>query len=242
MVVRFMVLRLKHMLLRPLLCLPPLQFYPLRHSHLAGLHLLECHRSLLRFLQGCRQCGLLLFLSCPKLIFIFKNSPGFAVPPGFPPDTIPPFPLPLSGARPPFPPPFLPPGTSPPGFPGFSPPGPAVPPGSGSVPGASPPPPPKFVPASNTNHNLSIPTSTPSALTGMPAPPAAQGDVIPQSTPAIPLSPPVQPKGHAQGQSHLPQLTLPNHTLRQTLPEVKKPTELKWADPNFSPVRFCKFP
>ena len=249
MVVQFMVLRLKHMLLRPLLCLLPLRFYPLRHSHLAGLPLLGCHHSRLRFPQGCRQCGSLLFLSHPKLIFIFNNSPGFPAPPGFPDATgISPFPLPPSGARPPFPP-FLPPGTTPPpGFPGFSPPGVAVPPGSGSVPGASPPPPPTFVPASNTNINtnqhLPIPTSAPSTLTGtlLPAPPAVQGDGIVQSVPVISSLPPVQPKGHAQGQSQPPQLTLPNPALKQTLPEVKKPTDLKWADPNYSPVGFCNFP
>lgn len=85
--------------------------------------------------------------------------------------------------------------------------------------------------------------SAPSTLTGtlLPTPPTAQGDAIVQSAPVISSSPPVQPKGHAQGQSQPPQLTLPNPALRQTLPEVKKPTELKWADPNYSPVRFAIF-
>lgn len=46
---------------------------------------------------------------------------------------------------------------------------------------------------------------------------------------------------HGQGQSKPPQLTLPNPALAQTLPEFKKPTELKWTDPNFSPVSNTAF-
>ncbi len=45
-----------------------------------------------------------------------------------------------------------------------------------------------------------------------------------------------EPSGHGQGQSKPPQLTLPNPAFAQTLPEFKKPTDLKWKDPNFSPV------
>ena len=34
-----------------------------------------------------------------------------------------------------------------------------------------------------------------------------------------------------------PQLTLPNPALAQTNAPFKKPTDMKWTDPNFSPVR-----
>ncbi|KAF9443426.1 hypothetical protein P691DRAFT_808961, partial [Macrolepiota fuliginosa MF-IS2] len=150
--------------------------------------------------------------------------PGFPFPPpGFPLGGPPPFPL---GARPPFPPPgFLPPGATPPGF---SPPPPPTAPG---VLGASPPPPPNFVPASSASaaHQQPLPpTFVP------PSGPGAAG-VAAGLTPPPTTVPTTQGQGHAQVQSKPPQLTLPNPVFAQTLPEVKKPTELKWTDPNFSP-------
>ncbi|KAF5347972.1 hypothetical protein D9756_010161 [Leucocoprinus leucothites] len=147
--------------------------------------------------------------------------PGFPFPPGFPPPGAPgapPFPPPLPGARPPFPPPFLPPGASPPPvFPGFSPPPPGPPGSAGGVLGASPPPSPNFVPAS-TNAGQQ--------------PPALAPSLQPVFIRSVQV-----PQGHAQGQLKPPQLTLPNPALKQTLPEVKTPTELKWTDPNFSPAQ-----
>ncbi|KXN93325.1 hypothetical protein AN958_00249, partial [Leucoagaricus sp. SymC.cos] len=148
--------------------------------------------------------------------------PGFPFPPGFPPGGPPPFPPPPGGARPPFPPPFLPPGvTPPPGFSGFSPP----PPSAAGVPGASPPPPPNFVPA--TIQPLS--QQPPPGGASTPQPPQPPQPSQPQQPSAAPAP------GIGQGQSKPPQLTLPNPALKQTLPEFKKPTELKWTDANFSP-------
>ncbi|EKM83970.1 hypothetical protein AGABI1DRAFT_110572 [Agaricus bisporus var. burnettii JB137-S8] len=141
--------------------------------------------------------------------------PGFPFPPGFPPGAPMPFP---PGVRPPFPP-FFPPGATPP--PGFPPPGFTPPPG---VPGASPPPPPNFVPAT-------LQTTSPSTI----SPPPFGGTAIPgANTPPGP-APSSNPATQSQGQSKPPTLTLPNPALAQTLPEFKKPTELKWSDPNFSP-------
>lgn len=143
--------------------------------------------------------------------------PGFSFPPGFPPGAPPPFP---PGARPPFPPPFLPPGATPP--PGFPPPGFTPPPG---VPGASPPPPPNFVPAA-------LQTTSTSTI---PPPPFGVASTSGANTPPGSATS-SNPATQSQGQSKPPALTLPNPALAQTLPEFKKPTELKWSDPNFSPV------
>ncbi|KXN81495.1 hypothetical protein AN958_04519 [Leucoagaricus sp. SymC.cos] len=145
-------------------------------------------------------------------------APPVPMPPPSGPSPPPPFPPGVSsppgmpGHPPPFPPPFpggLPPGPPPPGFPfppGFPPGGPPpFPPPPG---GARPPFPPPFLPPGVT---------PPPGFSGFsPPPPSAAG---------VP----------GQGQSKPPQLTLPNPALKQTLPEFKKPTELKWTDANFSP-------
>lgn len=47
--------------------------------------------------------------------------------------------------------------------------------------------------------------------------------------------------GGQGGQQGPPQLVLPNPALAQTNPEMKKKTELKYTDANFSPVSFLCF-
>ncbi|KAF9038003.1 hypothetical protein BJ165DRAFT_416859 [Panaeolus papilionaceus] len=143
--------------------------------------------------------------------FMPPFPPGGAPPPGF-------VPPPGFPGAPPMPgrPPFLPPGIPPPGF--------TPPPG---VPGISPPPPPTFVPASK-----------PPGGPNPPAPGAAPGSAPPMSGQAP------QPSASAnaalssthQGQVRKPVLILPNPSFAQTNAEFKKATDLKFKDPNFSPV------
>ncbi|TCD62152.1 hypothetical protein EIP91_007280 [Steccherinum ochraceum] len=163
-------------------------------------------------------------------------SPPVVPPMGMPPPGVPPF---MPGMPPPpgFPggPPFgmqgMPPGPPPPGFPmppfpgapGMLPPG--MPP---FPPGARPPfPPPSFAPPGM------LPVfSPPPAVTPVPSTPASAS-----------ISPPPPPTFvSASNQSMIPapqtapaELKLPDPSLSQTNPPFKKPTELKWSDPNFSP-------
>ncbi|KAI0316340.1 hypothetical protein OF83DRAFT_1060514, partial [Amylostereum chailletii] len=154
-----------------------------------------------------------------------------ALPPGAPPF----FPgMPPPGAfpgQPPFPPflgaPGMPPGPPPPGFPGFPPPGMMPPfpppPGMGMPPGFPPFPPgasPPFAPPSASPPPF-IPGTTP-------MPPSAS------VTPNLPhgATPNFVPQ---QAGTSGPRLTLPNPALEQTNPDVKKKTDLKYPDPNFSP-------
>ena len=107
--------------------------------------------------------------------------------------------------------PFMPP---PGGVPPFPP--PFLPPGAPSLTfppnmGPSPPgplPPPQFVPAS---------TSTPPVQVSATATPTHSA-----STPVPTLA--------------IPPLQLPDESLKQILPDFKKPTKLHYTDPNFSPV------
>ncbi|OAX38010.1 hypothetical protein K503DRAFT_770925 [Rhizopogon vinicolor AM-OR11-026] len=151
--------------------------------------------------------------------------PGMT-PPGMIPGAPPFFPggPPPAGALPPFPPfpgmPGFPPGP-PPGFP-FPPPGLMPPPGMSPL-GAPPfapgnirppfPPPPSFVPAGSASP---FPPFTP-GQSGVPSAPSA----IAAGPPATSAEP--------------PPLALPNRTLEQKYTPFKKPTELKYSDPNFSP-------
>lgn len=156
---------------------------------------------------------------------------GASPPPGLPGMSPPPFmpgfpPLgPFPGA-PPLAPPFpgmpgFPPGPPPPGFPmpppGLVPPG-MLPPGAPPFPpGVSRPPlpPPTFVPA-----GASLPG--PPSTNGAPTPPT--GSVTPAAAaPQLPTS------------SAPPPLALPNPSLEQKYGPFKKKTDLKYADPNFSP-------
>ncbi|CCM05134.1 uncharacterized protein FIBRA_07342 [Fibroporia radiculosa] len=138
--------------------------------------------------------------------FAGSPPPGL-LPPGVPPG-MPPFP---PGARPPFPPPpFLPPGISPP--PGFTP-----PPAGMVPPGMSPIPP--VPPSASMSPPPGMPGSSPFVSTPSTTAPAAS------ATPsAVPAPPPIAPE-----------LTLPDPSLAQTNPPFKKTTSLKWSDPNFSP-------
>lgn len=151
---------------------------------------------------------------------------GFPIPPPpFSPGAMPPFPPGPPGAiRPPFPP----------GPPGFAPP-PGMPPlpipgmGPSSVgalqvipplPGVvtSPRSPPQFVPALNpTGGAGGGPFSPPPSNLG------GNAGGVGQQQGQVPFTSP-------------PPLTLPDPSLVQTNPEFKKPTVLKFADPNFSPV------
>ncbi|EIN06976.1 hypothetical protein PUNSTDRAFT_144569 [Punctularia strigosozonata HHB-11173 SS5] len=168
--------------------------------------------------------------------------PGASPPPGLPgmPPMLPPG-MPPPGfmpGQPPFPPPFplpgmppLPPGMSPPpGFPlppGMPPPG-MLPPGAPPFPlppGVMPPPPGVLPPG------IGPPFSPPNAATPpRPPPPSA-----PTFVPAASAHAPKAPSPSAAPPAPPAQLTLPNPALAQTLPEFKKPTDLKWRDPNFSP-------
>ncbi|KAF8967245.1 hypothetical protein BDZ97DRAFT_1656531 [Flammula alnicola] len=136
--------------------------------------------------------------------------PGFPMP-GFPPGA-PPFP-PGPLGRPPFPPPpFMPPGMAPPGPTPFS-----------------PPPPPQFVPA-QMQHSLASPAQ--------PLPQTPQNAPGPSQPSLAQAHPPAQ--GHlepprAEERVRQPVLTLPKQAVSQTNPEFKKPTDLKFKDPNFSP-------
>ena len=112
---------------------------------------------------------------------------------------------------PPFPPP---PGMSlPPGFPPFPPP-----------PGMSPPGMP------NTGTPPIIPGATPRP------PSAAATPFTPGGYASPPTFVPQSQQPQQQHQTSAPQLTLPDPSLAQTNPDLKKKTDLKWSDANFSPV------
>ena len=107
-------------------------------------------------------------------------------------------------------PPFMPP---PGGALPFPP--PFLPPGAPHLPfppnmGPSPPgpaPPPQFVPASTNTPVQTGSTATPTHSASTPTPILA-----------------------------IPPLKLPDESLKQNLPDFKKPTKLHYTDPNFSPV------
>lgn len=127
--------------------------------------------------------------------------------------------MPPGMPMPPFPPP---PGMAlPPGFPPFPPPPGMSPPGMPymgtppMIPGATPRPP--------------SAAATPFAPGGYASPPT----FVPQSQ---------QPQHQQQQQQpSAPQLTLPDPSLAQTNPDLKKKTDLKWSDANFSPVSPSSF-
>lgn len=154
--------------------------------------------------------------------------PGFPMPPGFPPGGPAP-PFPPAGALPQFPPPPFIPGAS------ATPPIPPLPPRGL--------PPPQFIPAqqqptptSTPQPPVAPPPGGPLALSAVGPLPSAGG---PTSSESQGLTTEVRPADPRQGASQLihppRQLTLPNPALAQVNPEFKKPTVLKWLDPNFSP-------
>ncbi|KIP01940.1 hypothetical protein PHLGIDRAFT_131012 [Phlebiopsis gigantea 11061_1 CR5-6] len=145
-------------------------------------------------------------------------APPFAVPPfpmmpPMPPGASPPpgYPIPPPG-MPPFP---LPPGMLPPGAPAFPPP-PGIRPPFPPPPFMPGGPPPGFTPPPGMALPPAPPTFVPASVSGSPPPPGAGGGVPPSV--AAP-----------------PALRLPDPSLEQTYAPFKKPTVLKWADPNFSP-------
>ncbi|TFK75048.1 hypothetical protein BDN72DRAFT_811918 [Pluteus cervinus] len=153
-----------------------------------------------------------------------------ALPPQFMPGMHPPMGVP--GMPPPFPP-FAP------GFPGGPPPGFSLPPGVPPMfpPGVRPPfPPVPFIPPGAPPPGMSpTPPYMPPAPTFVPA-----SQPQPHLVPGLPTPPPAS-HTPTQGQSQTPsavptkQLVLPNPTLAQTNPDLKKKTELKYTDANFSP-------
>ncbi|KAH7889188.1 hypothetical protein F5I97DRAFT_482408 [Phlebopus sp. FC_14] len=173
--------------------------------------------------------------------------PGASPPPGVVPGGPPPFlpggpppPGAFPGA-PPFPPPMpgmpgFPPGPPPPGFP-IPPPGMMPPPGM-LPPGAPPfppgiarpplPPPPAFVSAGSAS------PFPPSSINGTPAASVTPGLPAAGSPPAAAI--PASMSLTAAPAPPAP-LVLPNHALEQKYAPFKKKTELKYPDPNFSPVR-----
>lgn len=178
--------------------------------------------------------------------------PGMAPP--FPPGATPPFPPGISppppGALRPGMPPFPPGGMPPPGMPGMPPfpPGGMPPPGMPGAPpfppNGMPPPPgmggPGFPPGQGP------PPFSPPGVPGHGPPPGYGGlPVRPPGGPApnfVPAGGPPRfgaPGGfNAGGQPPKGPpaiLKVPNPALRQTNPEFKKPTVLKWNDANFSP-------
>lgn len=85
-------------------------------------------------------------------------------------------------------------------------------------------PPPSFVPAGSP-----FPAS---GTNGTPVTPAVGSGT---STP-VPHGRPVPPAGSVSGHVQPPPLVLPNPALEQKYTPFKKKTELKYEDPNFSPV------
>ncbi|KAH7921055.1 hypothetical protein BV22DRAFT_1107382 [Leucogyrophana mollusca] len=172
--------------------------------------------------------------------------PGMSPPPGMVPGAPPPF---FPGGPPPpggFPgqpfPPFpgmhgFPPGPPPPGFPmpppGFMPPG-MLPPGAPPFPpGVRPPfPPPPFLPP-----GASPPFPPPPLNGGTPAGSVTPGPPPGAGTPNAPLNPPAGPPAAPPSTvaSTPPQLSIPNPAFAQKYAPFKKPTDLKYSDPNFSP-------
>ncbi|KAK1224065.1 hypothetical protein PQX77_008395 [Marasmius sp. AFHP31] len=167
--------------------------------------------------------------------------PGMAPPPPgiSPPPFMPPPGMGMPGQPPFMPPPGMPgfPPGPPPGFPmppGFPPPGMMPPPGMSPPPGmfGGPPPPgvgrppmgppPTFVPPQQNAGSPPPPVQFPPANFATPTPPP------------VPSMPPNLPPD-SSGQVSSSQPTLPKPELKQTNPPFKKPTELKYQDPNFSP-------
>lgn len=161
--------------------------------------------------------------------------PPFGMP-GFPSGYVPFFPLItnimtnlLSVYSPP-PPGFIPAPGFPQPPPGIMPPGAAPPP---PFPAGGPrppfPPPPQFVPAGASS-------SFPPPPAGSPMPPISNS---PSSVPPIPTPAPAPPTITTSSSSQLQgQLVLPNPSLKQTNPDIKKKMVLKYEDANFSPVCF----
>ncbi|KAI0063411.1 hypothetical protein BV25DRAFT_1802435 [Artomyces pyxidatus] len=183
----------------------------------------------------------------PPQAYAAPPTPAVVPPmPGLPPGAPPFFPgmPPPPGAFPgqmPFPPfPGMPgmPGPPPPGFPV-----PPFPPMGMMPPGASPPfpPPPGALRAPVPGFPPFPPgASPPFGAPGMPTPPLIPGATpMPPSASVTPnpsqYTPNGPPHGGATPSAQPPQLTLPDPTLAQTNPELKKKTSLKYEDPNFSP-------
>ncbi|KIL66960.1 hypothetical protein M378DRAFT_9664 [Amanita muscaria Koide BX008] len=182
----------------------------------------------------------------------FPPGPSPPIPPG-PPGLIPPFPPHVPGLPPGLPPglsidpafppgvPNLPPGISPgptpPVPPGISPPpgviSPFAPPIHGMPPG---PPPPGLNPAFPAPGLARPPIPPPSGWPPGGAPVLPPPQFIPASQ-QQPSAPPHSAQSQLDGNasSRPTQLTLPNPALSQTNPEFKKPTDLKYKDPNFAP-------
>lgn len=122
------------------------------------------------------------------------------------------FPMPPPGVMPP-PPGMLPQGTLP------------------FTPGMSRPPlgpPPAFIPA-----------GSPFPASGINGAGTPTIPVVGSGTPTpVPQTKPVHPAGSLSAPNQPPPLVLPNATMEQKYTPFKKRTELKYADPNFSPVRF----
>ncbi|KAF8638141.1 hypothetical protein AX17_002414 [Amanita inopinata Kibby_2008] len=145
--------------------------------------------------------------------------PGPPVPPGIspPPGIVPPFPSAMPG---------MPPG-APPGFPLL----PGFPPGGM----ARPPLPPQgwVPPAGSPLPGFSPPPSLPASALSQPPPPQF---VPAQQKPPVELA---AQSARAHPDTNVPsrptQPTLPNPALVQHNPEFKKPTDLKYKDPNFVP-------
>jgi len=119
---------------------------------------------------------------------------------------------------------------------------PGFPPPPGMVPGAPPfppgmrppfPPPPQFVPASAPQF--------PPPVSASPVPPLSVSPPnVPSSSNPLPPQPPIAgaPSMPQPSPSSVPiqgQLILPDAALRQTNPDLKKKTALKYEDANFSP-------
>ncbi|KAG9313335.1 C2H2 finger domain-containing protein [Chiua virens] len=166
--------------------------------------------------------------------------PGAQPTPFVPPGGVPPVGA-FPGAPPPFPPSFpgapgmpgFPPGSLPPGFP-------MPPPGVIPLPGMLPQGTPPFQPGMSRPPLGPPPTFVPA---GPPFPPGMNGAGTPSTpvvgsgtpTPAPSQATPQPLAGSLSGQVHPPPLVLPNAALEQKYTPFKKKTELKYADPNFSP-------
>lgn len=161
--------------------------------------------------------------------------PGMPMPPGVPPGQMPFPPFPPVPGMPPGAPPFLPPA----GFPGAHPMGMMPPGGFPPPPGMRLPPPgfppfapgasPPFQPPNMATPPISGATPMPSSASVTPnppfVPPVPGSGISPAPSGAHRSSPPIAP----------PKLTLPNPSLAQTNPDLKKKTSLKYPEPNFSP-------
>ncbi|KAI6146767.1 hypothetical protein BKA82DRAFT_27261, partial [Pisolithus tinctorius] len=164
---------------------------------------------------------------------------GASPPPGLPGISLPPF---MPGVLPPGPFPGVPPMASPfPGMPGFPPgpppPGfPMPPPGLLPPPGMLPPGAPPFPPGVS-RPPLPPPTFVPASSSS----PAAPMNGTPASTPPTGFVPPAVTAPQPPAVSLPPPLVLPNPALEQKYGPFKKKTDLKYADPKFSPIRAAFF-